>query len=87
MKAYVLGVAAILAGCASVAVERVPGPDGETALLLTCGDMPDCYREAARRCGDYEILDRGQESGTIKNGNPKFADINYTNHKMLVACQ
>jgi hypothetical protein len=77
----------VLIGCATVDVERVKGPDGERAMLMTCGDLVDCYNEAAARCGQYKILDSGSEDFVVQGGLVGYAPIHGTRHKVLAACK
>jgi hypothetical protein len=52
---------ALLAGC--VGVHEVKGPDGKTALALSCGQATNCYRKAGELCPDgYDFVDRNNAS-------------------------
>lgn len=59
MKGAIMMAAALaVAGC--VQAEVVPGPGGQSAVLIDCSDSwsdGDCYREAAKQCpAGYELL-------------------------------
>ena len=59
LKGLMVTAAALaVAGCTSS--EAVPGPDGQSAILIDCSDAfsyGDCYREAEEQCpAGYELL-------------------------------
>ncbi len=53
---------AALTACTTV--ERIPGPDGEMQLSITCPRaISNCYEKAAEMCrGGYDVTDKTDES-------------------------
>lgn len=67
-----------LIGCATV--KTITGPDGTENLLITCGDIEQCYKKATESCnGPYKIVNTSSET-TGSNGTTDT----YTN--LLVKC-
>jgi len=67
-----------LVGCTS-APTKITGPDGTENLLISCGVIEACYKEATEVCGRYKIVNTNSEtSGT--DGSTS------TTVKLLVKC-
>jgi hypothetical protein len=61
-------VLALLAGCVSVRLNEVKGPDGKTALALKCGDATACYKKAGELCPDgYDLVDKNNATYVVEN--------------------
>jgi hypothetical protein len=76
----VLGIAATLAGCATVT--PVPLPNGQQGLAIeACDTMATCYKKAAEVCGGkYEIIGEGSKT----SGASGYVG---TTHSMTIQCK
>jgi hypothetical protein len=84
MREHVLGLALVLAGCASSTVERQRLADG--SWHLTCGlPMDECARQADQLCTDqrYRIL-RGESRHVVRGAGP--SQVEYRISDLTFAC-
>jgi len=76
-------LSALLVAC--VNVEDVPGPDGETAHVIHCGETSGCYEKARDVCPDgYTLRSSGSHgANAVAAGNVAFA---HSSTELVVSC-
>jgi hypothetical protein len=89
MRALLLSILAILAGCAGAHAHQVTGPDGENNWFsITCRrSHGNCYEKASDVCPDgYIVADSSGHEGMYVNANAGYAVSTY-NGEMLIKCK
>lgn len=71
----------VLVGCAH-APEKIKGPDGSLNDLVYCTKIKDCYTEASKICGKYQIINSTSEASLDGIDVKSISN----QHQLLVKC-
>ena len=80
----VIGLAALLAGCATA--KPVPLPNGQQGYAIEhCGSVSECYKLAAKTCGGpYDIVNgSGGAIGTVSGAGGSLG----TAYSLVIECK
>jgi hypothetical protein len=84
----VIGLAALLAGCATA--KPVPLPNGHQGYAVEdCGSVSECYKLAAKTCGGpYDIVNQSGETITTVSGtNGTVSSASMPQYAMVIECK